>query len=109
MNTPEFIKEFEKEHQGFTSCIVSTFIYVVTSYITNLVATMFLVKWLEIHESIMSTIRCVFESASAVHPEMQNSFSRAMYGVDVMLDNRFKPKILEVCLSCIISITPSHY
>ena len=40
----------------------------------------------------------VFESASAVHPEMQNTFSRAIYGVDVMLDNKFKPKILEVCL-----------
>jgi tubulin--tyrosine ligase-like protein 12 len=43
-------------------------------------------------------IRCVFESASAVHPEMQNPFSRAIYGVDVMLDTSFKPKILEVCL-----------
>ena len=57
-----------------------------------------LVKWLEIHESIRSMIRCVFESAAAVHPEMQNPFSRAIYGVDVMLDSRFKPKILEVRL-----------
>ncbi|KAK3150649.1 hypothetical protein QOZ80_3AG0235910 [Eleusine coracana subsp. coracana] len=75
INTPEFVKEFEKEHQ---------------------------VKWLEIHESIRSMIRCVFESASAVHPEMQNPFSRAIYGVDVMLDSRFKPKILEVtyCPDC---------
>ncbi|CAN6290484.1 unnamed protein product [Urochloa humidicola] len=75
MNTPEFVKEFEKEHQ---------------------------VKWLEIHESIWSMIRCVFESAAAVHPEMQNPFSRAIYGVDVMLDSRFKPKILEVtyCPDC---------
>ncbi|WVZ55677.1 hypothetical protein U9M48_006308 [Paspalum notatum var. saurae] len=68
MNTPEFIKEFEKEHQ---------------------------VKWLDIHGSIRSMIRHVFESAAAVHPEMQSPFSRAMYGVDVMIDNRFKPKILE--------------
>lgn len=75
MNTPEFIEKFEKEHQ---------------------------VKWLEIHESVLSMIRCIFESASAVHPEMQNPFSRAIYGVDVMLDNRFKPKILEVtyCPDC---------
>lgn len=75
MNTPEFVKEFEKEHQ---------------------------VKWLDIHESICNMIRRVFESASAVHPEMQNTFSRAIYGVDVMLDNRFKPKILEVtyCPDC---------
>ena len=29
---------------------------------------------------------------------MQNPFSRAIYGVDVMLDSRFKPKILEVRL-----------
>ena len=57
-----------------------------------------LVKWLEIHESIRSMIRCVFESTAAVHPEMQNPFSRAIYGVDVMLDSRFKPKILEVRL-----------
>ncbi|KAL6649321.1 hypothetical protein ACP70R_013545 [Stipagrostis hirtigluma subsp. patula] len=75
MNTPEFVKEFEKEQQ---------------------------VNWLEIHERIRSMIRCVFESASAVHPEMQNPFSRAIYGVDVMLDNRFEPKILEVtyCPDC---------
>uniref|UniRef100_A0ACD5WEV0 Uncharacterized protein n=1 Tax=Avena sativa TaxID=4498 RepID=A0ACD5WEV0_AVESA len=75
MNTPEFVKEFEKEHQ---------------------------VKWLEIHENIRKMIRRVFESASAVHPEMQNTFSRAIYGVDVMLDNKFKPKILEVtyCPDC---------
>jgi len=57
-----------------------------------------LVKWLEIHESIRSMILCVFESTAAVHPEMQNPFSRAIYGVDVMLDSRFKPKILEVRL-----------
>ncbi|KAM3315688.1 hypothetical protein ACQJBY_034052 [Aegilops geniculata] len=75
MNTPEFVKAFEKEHQ---------------------------VKWLEIHESIRIMIRRVFESASAVHPEMQNSFCRAIYGVDVMLDDKFKPKILEVtyCPDC---------
>jgi tubulin--tyrosine ligase-like protein 12 len=96
MNTPEFLKEFEKEHQGFTSRIVSTF--KITYFITDLFAIKILVKWLEIHESIRSMIRCVFESASVVHPEMQNPFSRAIYGVDVMLDTSFKPKILEVCL-----------
>ncbi|PWZ07339.1 Tubulin--tyrosine ligase-like protein 12 [Zea mays] len=75
MNTPEFVKGFEKEHQ---------------------------VKWLDIHESVRSTIRRIFEAAAAVHPEMQNPFSRAIYGVDIMLDNRFKPKVLEVtyCPDC---------
>uniref|UniRef100_A0A0E0K9L6 Tubulin--tyrosine ligase-like protein 12 SET-like domain-containing protein n=1 Tax=Oryza punctata TaxID=4537 RepID=A0A0E0K9L6_ORYPU len=59
------------------------------------------VKWLEIHGRIRDMIR-VFESAAAVHPEMQNPFSRTIYGVDVMLDNKFNPKILEVtcCPDC---------
>lgn len=41
-------------------------------------------------------IRSVFESAASVHPEMHHSKSRAMYGVDVMLDSNFQPKLLEV-------------
>ncbi|XP_020582182.1 tubulin--tyrosine ligase-like protein 12 isoform X2 [Phalaenopsis equestris] len=75
MNTPEFVQEFEEEHQ---------------------------VKWLDIHESIRNMIRSVFDSAATVHPEMHSSFSRAMYGVDVMLDCGFMPKILEVtyCPDC---------
>ncbi|XP_072978596.1 uncharacterized protein [Typha angustifolia] len=75
MNTPEFVKEFEEEHQ---------------------------VKWLDIHQRILDMIRCVFESAAAVHPEMHSPFSRAMYGIDVMLDNQFMPKILEAtyCPDC---------
>lgn len=43
-------------------------------------------------------IRMVFESAALVHPEMHSPMSRAMYGVDVMLDSSFKPKLLEVIL-----------
>ncbi|KAF6162425.1 hypothetical protein GIB67_017313 [Kingdonia uniflora] len=69
MNTPEFVLEFEKEHQ---------------------------VKWLDIHQRIQTMIRAVFESAGAVHPEMHSPTSRAMYGVDVMLDCYFQPKLLEV-------------
>lgn len=41
-------------------------------------------------------IRSVFESAALVHPEMHHPKSRAMYGVDVMLDCDFQPKLLEV-------------
>lgn len=41
-------------------------------------------------------IRSVFESAAVVHPEMHSPTSRAMYGVDVMLDCQFQPKLLEV-------------
>ncbi|XP_068660374.1 uncharacterized protein [Aristolochia californica] len=75
MNTPEFVLEFEKEHQ---------------------------VKWQDIHERVRRMIRSVFEAAAVVHPEMHNSMSRAMYGVDVMLDSSFQPKLLEVtyCPDC---------
>ncbi|XP_021276458.1 LOW QUALITY PROTEIN: tubulin--tyrosine ligase-like protein 12 [Herrania umbratica] len=75
MNTPEFVREFEKEHQ---------------------------VKWLDIHQRVKTMIRSVFESAAAVHPEMHDPKSRAMYGVDVMLDGSFQPKLLEVtyCPDC---------
>lgn len=42
-------------------------------------------------------IRSVFEAAAVAHPEMHSPTSRAMYGVDVMLDSSFQPKLLEVC------------
>ncbi|PON41304.1 Tubulin--tyrosine ligase-like protein [Parasponia andersonii] len=74
-NTPEFVKEFEQEHQ---------------------------VKWIDIHERVKGMIRSVFEAAAVVHPEMHNPTSRAIYGVDVMLDSSFQPKLLEVtyCPDC---------
>ncbi|KAI5674266.1 hypothetical protein M9H77_14630 [Catharanthus roseus] len=75
MSASDFVKEFEKEHH---------------------------VKWLEIHSRVKQMIRSVFESAAAVHPEMHSPTSRAMYGVDVMLDSHFQPKLLEVtyCPDC---------
>ncbi|KAG0497473.1 hypothetical protein HPP92_002164 [Vanilla planifolia] len=75
LNTEEFVREFEEEHQ---------------------------VKWLDIHQNIKTMIRSVFDSAATMHPEMHSPFSRAMYGVDVMLDHSFMPKILEVtyCPDC---------
>lgn len=80
MNTPDFVKEFEEEHN---------------------------VKWLDIHTRIANMIRSVFESAAFLHPEMHNPKSRAMYGVDVMLDSSFKPKLLEVtyCPDCMRACT----
>ncbi|KAL3830039.1 hypothetical protein ACJIZ3_018841 [Penstemon smallii] len=75
MNTPEFVKEFEQEHQ---------------------------VQWLDIHLRVKQMIRSVFESAAAVHPEMRSPTSRAIYGVDVMIDDQYQPKLLEVtyCPDC---------
>ncbi|OIT03544.1 PREDICTED: tubulin--tyrosine ligase-like protein 12 isoform X1 [Nicotiana attenuata] len=75
MNTPDFVKEFEKEHE---------------------------VNWLDIHSRIRSMIKSAFEAAAVVHPEMHHSKSRAMYGVDVMLDCQFQPKLLEItyCPDC---------
>uniref|UniRef100_A0A803MG33 Tubulin--tyrosine ligase-like protein 12 SET-like domain-containing protein n=1 Tax=Chenopodium quinoa TaxID=63459 RepID=A0A803MG33_CHEQI len=75
LQTQEFVKEFEQEHQ---------------------------VKWLDIHQRIRNMIRSVFEAAVAVHPEMHSPKSRAIYGVDVMLDSSFCPKLLEVtyCPDC---------
>ncbi|KAH9652706.1 tubulin--tyrosine ligase-like protein 12 [Citrus sinensis] len=69
MNTPDFVRGFEAEHQ---------------------------VKWLEIHQRVKNTIRSVFKAAAVAHPEMHSSKSRAMYGVDIMLDSSFQPKLLEV-------------
>lgn len=42
-------------------------------------------------------IRSVFEAAAAVQPDMHSPMSRAIYGIDVMLDSSFQPKLLEVC------------
>ncbi|KAK7281295.1 hypothetical protein RIF29_09135 [Crotalaria pallida] len=74
-NIKDFVREFEEEHQ---------------------------VKWLDIHGRVRNMIRSVFESAAVAHPEMHSPTSRAMYGVDVMLDSSFQPKILEVtyCPDC---------
>ncbi|CAA3019984.1 tubulin--tyrosine ligase 12 [Olea europaea subsp. europaea] len=75
MNTPEFVKEFEQEHR---------------------------VKWMDIHVRVEKMIRSVFESAATVNPEMHSPTSRAIYGVDVMLDCHYQPKLLEVtyCPDC---------
>lgn len=74
-STPDFVTEFEQEHQ---------------------------VKWLEIDLRVRKMIRSVFEAAASVHPEMDSPRSRAIYGVDVMLDSSFQPKLLEVtyCPDC---------
>lgn len=56
----------------------------------------FAVQWLDIHLRVKRMIRSVFESAAMVHPEMHSATSRAMYGIDVMLDCSYQPILLEV-------------
>ncbi|KAH9298585.1 hypothetical protein KI387_030267, partial [Taxus chinensis] len=68
INTDDFVFEFEHEHN---------------------------VRWINIHEKVRAMIRSVFESASALHPEMHCPTARAIYGVDVMIDSKFQPKLLE--------------
>nr|ATB19768.1 putative tubulin-tyrosine ligase [Juniperus scopulorum] len=75
VNADEFVFEFEHEHNE---------------------------RWVGIHEKVRAMIRAVFESASALHPEMHCPTARAIYGVDVMIDSEFQPKLLEVtyCPDC---------
>ncbi|CAI9100721.1 OLC1v1037881C1 [Oldenlandia corymbosa var. corymbosa] len=75
LDTSQFVKEFELEHH---------------------------VNWMDIHSRVKRMLRSVFEAAAIVHPEMHSQTSRAMYGVDVMLDSNFQPKLLEVtyCPDC---------
>lgn len=76
----------------FTFCMLS-----VPTLIYNFVYSV--VKWSDIHSRVKKMIRSVFEAAAKVHPEMHSPTSRAMYGVDVMLDTSFQPKLLEVCFA----------
>lgn len=54
------------------------------------------VEWKDIHNRVKEVLREVFQGAAAVHPEMNSHTSRAIYGVDIMLDASFQPKLLEV-------------
>lgn len=94
--------EFEQEHKGmgaYSSIIIARLPRSPHFFITtpNVIPIFVVVKWLEIHLRIRKMIRSVFEAAAAVHPEMHSPRSRAIYGVDVMLDSSFQPKLLEVC------------
>ncbi|KAJ7540971.1 hypothetical protein O6H91_10G039400 [Diphasiastrum complanatum] len=68
IDTHVFVSDFEKEHR---------------------------VSWLEIHSRVRVMLRSIFEAAPALYPKMHCPKARAIYGVDVMLDNSFQPKLLE--------------
>ena len=56
------------------------------------------VSWKDIDARIRQMLRELLSAAAAVHPEMQpeDDSCRALYGVDVMIDDQFQPKLLEV-------------
>ncbi|CAI5528220.1 unnamed protein product, partial [Closterium sp. Naga37s-1] len=68
--THEFVHAFEQEHN---------------------------VTWQSIDQSVQRMLRELLAAAVTVHPEMQpdDDTCRAIYGVDVMLDDHFQPKLLE--------------
>ncbi|CAI7813748.1 unnamed protein product, partial [Closterium sp. NIES-53] len=68
--THEFVQAFEQEHS---------------------------VTWQSIDQSVQRMLRELLAAAVTVHPEMQpdDDTCRAIYGVDVMLDDHFQPKLLE--------------
>ncbi|KAF4363502.1 hypothetical protein F8388_016465 [Cannabis sativa] len=94
----KLIHEVASVFNGKLNILVST----IVTLSTNLRLMLIGVKWLDIHERVKGMIRSVFEAAASVHPEMHSPNSRAIYGVDVMLDSSYSPKLLEVtyCLDC---------
>lgn len=54
------------------------------------------VVWEDTQRRIYAVIAKVFRAAAIAHPEIQSSQCRAIYGVDVMLDDQMRPKLLEV-------------
>ncbi|GJP34751.1 hypothetical protein CLOM_g19180 [Closterium sp. NIES-68] len=80
--THEFVRAFEQQHN---------------------------VTWQSIDQSVQRMLRELLAAAVTVHPEMQpdGDTCRAIYGVDVMLDDQFQPKLLEVtyCPDCTRAVT----
>ena len=56
----DFIEEFEKDYKD--------------------------TKWTTINEKIKKMLRLVFIACAKKYPEMQNDKSRAVYGIDIMID-----------------------
>lgn len=70
---PEFVEQFDKDYT---------------------------VKWSIVHEKIRQLLIMTLLAAQLKHPEMHSDYSRAVYGVDIMIDeDNFEPKLLEFTFS----------
>jgi tubulin--tyrosine ligase-like protein 12 len=54
------------------------------------------ISWTPIYEKIKSAVKDVFLMAGRSCPQMSDPFSRAIYGLDIMIDSSLNPKILEI-------------
>ncbi|CAI6009184.1 unnamed protein product, partial [Closterium sp. NIES-65] len=83
--THEFVQAFEQEHSGMDGDDV---VWMGDDVV---------VTWQSIYQSVQRMLRELLAAAVTVHPEMQpdDDTCRAIYGVDVMLDDHFQPKLLE--------------
>ena len=59
-------------------------------------------QWSETQAKIYQTIKEMFSIAAQQYPKMQNPKSRAIYGIDIILDENKLPHVLEVnfCPDC---------
>jgi hypothetical protein len=54
------------------------------------------IEWTPIYEGIKQSMKNIFLAASKNCPQMCDPYSRAIYGLDVMIDNENQPKVLEI-------------
>ena len=56
--------------------------------------------WSVINEKIKKMLRNTFIAVATKYPEMHNDNSRAVYGIDIMIDaETMEPKLLEITFS----------
>jgi len=57
-------------------------------------------QWSTINEKIKKMLRNVFIAVATKYPQMHDDKSRAVYGIDIMIDaENMEPKLLEITFS----------
>jgi hypothetical protein len=54
------------------------------------------VSWDDIYDKIKSSVKNIFLMAGKDCPQMTDAYSRAIYGLDIMIDEDLEPKVLEL-------------